>query len=647
MHNKSFLLFLGIVFSLGLRAQDEVLMTINEAPVFTSEFKRVYLKNIDLVKDESQKDIDEYLDLFINYKLKLEEAKTLNLDKKETYIKELKGYKEQLSSNYLTDSDATEALIKEAYDRSLERIQASHILVTIQPNVKGKDTIKPYQKISEAREKILKGEDFKTVANQYSEDPSVKTNGGSLGWFSVFRMVYPFENAAYQTKKGEISEPFRTQFGYHIVKVDDREKTLGEVSVAHIMVAKNAKRTMEQAEVRVKEINQQLEQGASFESLAREYSDDRNTAVNGGKINQFAQGALNSLEFEKAAFGLESPGQVSQPVKSKYGWHIIKLIQKFPPKSFVEQKNQIARLIKRDSRSQLVTESFMNSLKKKYGVLDNMEAIEYFKKTIPATTLNENWELPEKNVAKKQLFTIKNNVFTYADFTQFLKENGNRGRKFKDIPFFVEKMYSDFEEGKLLQYYKEHLEEDNVDFANIVTEYRDGLLLFDLMETKIWNAAKNDSVGLQKFYEKRKDSYKQGEAYTLVKASSTNKENIDKVKKSLEKGLTIPEIKKQLGEKDAVIFSETQIEKGKDVLPKGFSGIKGQILIIEENNYITLIKVRDVIPAKIKPFDETKGKVINDYQEDLEQQWLKELRQKYVVEINKKTLKKIKKDLSI
>ena len=328
MCKKILILFLSITFCFLANSQEKktVLLTINDTPVYTSEFKKVYLKNIDLVKDESQKDVDEYLELFINYKLKLEEAKEQGLDKKEKYLKELEGYRNQLASSYLTDTKASDAMVKEAYDRLQERIHASHILVQLKPKASPKDTLLAYQKISEARKKILNGEDFAKVARTYSEDPSVKDNGGDLGWFSAFRMVYPFENAAFQTKKGKVSQPFKTRFGYHIVKVNDREKSLGEVTVAHIMIAFNKDRTEQQAKDRILEIEQQLKQNVSFESLAKQYSDDSNTAVKGGRINRFAQGALNSENFEKTAFSLQTPGDLSIPVKTKYGWHIIKLI---------------------------------------------------------------------------------------------------------------------------------------------------------------------------------------------------------------------------------------------------------------------------------------------------------------------------------
>ncbi len=650
MHKKSLIFFFGFIF-FGLanaQQEEEVLLTVDNSPVYISEFKRVYLKNIDLVKDDSQKDIDEYLELFINYKLKLREAQALGLDKKESYLKELNGYKKQLAAGYLTDTRTSEALVKEAYNRSQERINASHILITVSPNASPKDTTLAYQKITEARDKINEGEKFEDVAKTYSQDPSVSKNNGNLGWFSTFRMVYSFENAAYKTKVGELSKPFRTQFGYHILKVYKREKKLGEVSVAHIMVAINDSRTDEEAKARVKEISQQLDQGVPFASLAKQYSDDPSTAVDGGEIRRFSQGALNSEKFEKVAFSLQNKGELSEPVKTKYGWHIIKLLEKYPLESFEEQKNELVKKVKRDSRSKLVTTSFINSLKEKYDITRNQEAVDYFKKVIPDSIFEKGWDVPKDEYLNKELFKIKKEVYTYDDFIKFFFSKKVRVTKGTNVPTFVEQAYSQFEASTLLMYYEKHLEEDNQDFANVIGEYRDGLLLFDLMESKIWNISKTDTIGLKKFYESRKEEYTQNETYKVLKASSSKLENIEKVKELLEKQKSVKEIKKEINKGDVVlvIFSEEELEKGIDEFPQDFLAEKDKITVVKEENFITLIMVKEILPSKIKSFEDIKGEIINDFQESLENDWLDQLKTKYSVKVDKKSLKKIKKELS-
>ncbi|WP_438709997.1 peptidylprolyl isomerase [Aquimarina muelleri] len=651
MYKKLVLFFLGsIIFTITNAQQSkDVLFTIDNSPVYISEFKRVYLKNINLVKDDSQKSIDKYLDLFVNYKLKLKEARFLGLDKKEAYLKELEGYRKQLAAGYLTDTRTSEVLVREAYERSLEQVNASHILIEVKPNALPKDTLVAYQKIIEAKNKINKGESFDIVAKAYSEDPSVIKNNGDLGWFSVFRMVYPFEQAAYQTKVGEVSEPFRTQFGYHLVKVNGKEKRYGEVTVAHIMVAINKNRSSEEAEKRIKEINQQLTQGVSFASLAKQYSDDPSTAIDGGKIRRFGQGALNSEEFEKVAFSLEEPGEISKPVVTQYGWHMIQLIEKHPPKTFEEQKEEFTQKVKRDSRSKLVTESFIHSLKEKYSVIENKKAISYFKEIIPTTFFKEEWSFPENKRLSEELFSIKKEKYLFKDFAQFLQNNQRKENELVDVSVFVEEMYKKYESSVLLKYYEEHLEEDNEDFRNVIGEYRDGLLLFDLMDSKIWNMSKVDSIGLKKYYEEQKESYTQNETYKILKASSSKHEVINKVQELLRKQKTIEEIKREVNNDDmaVVLFSEEEVIKGEDMFPADFSIKEGAITVAEEENFMTLIMVKEIVPSRIKTFEETKGEVVNDFQESIEKQWLDQLKTKYSVKINEKTLKKAKKELSI
>ncbi len=650
MSKRLLLIVLGVVFFVTGNAQktQKALLTIDENPIYTSEFKKVYLKNIDLVKDDSQKNVDEYLDLFINYKLKLEEAKSLGLDKKESYLKELNGYKGQLAKGYLTDTRTSDALVKEAYEHSLDRVHASHILIMVKPNASVQDTVMAYQKISEARNKIIKGESFEAIAKSYSQDPSVVKNNGELGWFSAFRMVYPFEEAAYNTKVGEISKPFRTQFGYHIVKVNDREKKLGEVTVAHIMIAINKKRTTEQAKQRIKEINQQIDQGGSFASLAKQFSDDPSTAVEGGKIRRFGQGILNSKEFEKAAFGLQKKGEISKPVQSKYGWHIIKLIEKHPPKTFDEVKQEFTEKVKRDSRSKLVTKSFLNSLKSKYSVTKNKDAIAYFKENVSDSIYEKDWSLVEDENWDKELFKLNNTPYAYRDFIEFFKAGYMRERQITDVSALVDKMYNKFESSTILSYYEEHLEEDNQEFADVIREYRDGLLLFDLMESKIWNASKTDTVGLKEYYTAQKSKYFQDEMYNVLKASSVKPEAIDQVKTMLDSGKTLEEIKNEVNKGDTVlvIFSEEDLVKGGAKLPAEFVAEKGKITISEEEKFITLIQVKEIMPSRIKTFDEVKGEVINDFQKSMEDKWLDKLREKYIVKVDKKTFKKVRNELS-
>lgn len=647
---KRVLFFLGMVVFSSITAQekDEVLLMLGESPIYESEFKRVYLKNIDLVKDASQKDVDEYLKLFIDYKLKLQEAKFLGLDKKETYQTELDGYARELSSNYLTDVKASDEMVREAYERMKKRIRASHILIQLRRDASPEDTLKAFKKITEARNKIVKGESFESIAETYSEDPSVTKNKGDLGWYSVFRMVYPFENASYQTKIGEISAPFRTQFGYHIVKVTGQQPYEGKVTVAHILAKIDEKQTASIAAHKIKEIKQQLEDGVAFDVVAKQYSDDKQSAPYGGELKPFEKGVLNSEAFENAAFTLKEVGELSQPIKTQYGLHILKLLNKEAVGTYEEEKSQLTERIKRDTRAQLITDKFLTSLKKKYGVEKNEEAILYFKKIATSITESDKNSYPKTEAFQKVLFKIKDKEYAYKDFASFLFEKQYKAKYFKDLSKFIDRSYDDFESQELLAYYKNNLERDNQEFANVLLEYREGLLLFDIMETTIWDRAKEDMEGVKKYYQEHKNDYKKGETYTVIKASSVNKKTLAKTAKLLSKGMSIDKIRSIVNKKGVqVIFSEEFLEKGVDGFPERFLAEKNTSTFTEEKEYQTLFFVKEIQQETIKEFETVKGKVINDYQQHLENIWLDSLRKKYQVKVDEKILNKVKKEFSI
>ena len=342
-------LLFGLLLCLNLtafaqKAPKEVLFTIDQKPYYTDEFLRVYNKNLDLVKDESQKDLNQYLDLFVGYKLKINKAHKLGLQNGDQYKNELNTYRAQLSKNYVTDSKVTKELIGEAYARSLKEIRASHILITVDENAAPADTLAAFNRAIELRNKVLKGEDFGMLASQFSQDPSAKENKGDLGYFSVFRMVYPFESAAYKTPKGQISMPVRTRFGYHLIKVNEIRDNRGEVTVAHIMIV-NPKTDdateKERVRTTVNDIYKKIQQGENFETLARQFSEDKSSSSKGGVLNRFGSGQLSSEEFENVAFSLTKENPISAPFQSAFGWHIVKLVEKHTIKSVDEMKPEL------------------------------------------------------------------------------------------------------------------------------------------------------------------------------------------------------------------------------------------------------------------------------------------------------------------
>lgn len=651
MYKKITLLFLFIMVSLTVFPQQkkDILLTINDQPVYTKEFKRVYKKNLDLVQEDSQKDVESYLELFIDYKLKIKEAYNQNLHNNPTYIKEFSQYQEQLSRNYLYENKVTDDLALEAYERGLEEINASHILVLSSYEDLPQDTLIAYNKIKNIRERALSGEDFIKLAKESSEEPSAKEHGGELGYFSVFALVYPFESMAYNTPVGEISSIVRTQFGYHIIKVNDRRKRSPEITVSHIMISdkEDPLRTFD-PEVRIQEIYTLLQQGESFENLAKQYSDDKNSGKRGGKLNKFTKGDLRSEKFEEAAYGIKEVGEVSKPVKTSFGWHIIRLDEKHSLGTFEEMKESLVKRVQDANRLKIVTHKVNNKIKDKYGYTLNEDYKDFFENYLTDDVLLRKWEYdsiaPDQN---KGLFSIGDKELKYSDLASYIFTRQRRSKSYKTKKALLSGMFDEFETLELKNYFRDRLEFENEEYAAIISEYRDGLLIFDVMNKNIWNKAKNDSIGLKSYYNETKEQYAWNERVDAIMVSSTDSSIVRQVAELLKQGETAEKIKQQFNTKDKVnvIVSNGVYEIGKSDLPDGFVAKVGVTDIFSNNDSFTVLYVNKIMPPSLKSLDEVRGRVLSNYQNYLEQKWVEQLRSKCNIEINKRALKRTIKSL--
>jgi peptidyl-prolyl cis-trans isomerase SurA len=491
---KLILLFLmGLTSVITAQKKDKVLITIDDEQIMVSEFKRVYEKNLDAIDNEEAKDLEKNLDLFINYKLKVKEAYSIKLDTLSSYVKEMKTYRNQLAAPYMQDSAYVSLLVKDAYFRTKNEVKAKHILIRTPKEATPKDTLEAYQKIMKIRARILKGEDFEKVAEEVSEDESSRTdvksgragNRGNLGYFSAFKMVYPFENAAYNTKKGDVSMPFRTRFGYHILKVDGFRPSRGEVEVAHILITdKTAK-----GEEVINTVYNRLEKDEQFKMLARKYSDDTGSKSKGGKLRRFGSGVMVQ-PFDEVAFSLTKEGEYSKPFRTRFGWHIIQLIKKHPVQSFDEMKKELTSKIRSSDRLQLSEKAVVNKLKKEYQIEEFSDAKEIFNIVNLRNIANDSLQM--------KILEINEKSYTQADFVKYIKRRNNK-------PVFD--LFNDFKDQEILEYYKNNLEKTEPDFAHILQEYEDGLLLFELMQRKIWDKASKDTLGLKNYYSSNLKKY--------------------------------------------------------------------------------------------------------------------------------------------
>ena len=356
--------------------QSPTLFSIHKKPVSTEEFSYLYRKNHQHKAEEfTTEKIEEYLDLFINYKLKVEEALYRGMDTTSAFKKEYQTYRDELLKPYLPDSKVIDSLVALTYERLNEEVNVSHILIALKPAASPEDTLEAYQKISDLRKRALAGEDFGGLAASYSEEPNATETKGNLGFFTAMQMVFPFEQAAYLTPVGGISEPVRTQFGYHIVKVLDRQPSRGEVEVSHIMIRTGDGVDNENPKDRIFDIHDQLQKGMIWEELCKQYSEDPNSKENGGRLRPFGVGAMASIpKFQEMAFSLKNEGEISDPIETQFGWHILRLEKKIPLPPFQELKTSLTQRVSRDERVQISKKALREKMRSALGYVENATA---------------------------------------------------------------------------------------------------------------------------------------------------------------------------------------------------------------------------------------------------------------------------------
>lgn len=638
--------FLAFSFSgFSQKSDNNVVMTVNGEQITKNEFLQVYLKNNDNPKYDKES-LDEYMELYKKFKLKVAEAEALGYDTIPSLKRELKGYKEQLSHPYLIDSSKTNELLEEAYERMKYEIKASHILISVKPDASPADTLKAYNKALEIKKRIEKGENFGNVAAGPggSEDPSAKVNKGNLGYFTAFQMVYPFETAAYNLKVGEISMPTRSNFGYHIIKVTDKRDARGTITASHIMVvlAQDASESdITNAEKKINEIYQQLEGGDAFEKLARLYSDDQGSKAKGGQLPPFGSGTNQRMvtEFEDAAFGLENDGDYSRPFKTDYGFHIVQRNEYSPLGTFAELKPQIQQKLNRGDRANQSEKAFIAKLKEENSFKDKgSKRLPWFYENIDSTVFKKNWESP---VLKKNKWMFKYNDTKYdmLSFMNFIASS----KKTPQMPVqkFVDEKYKEWQAMEIMNDEKSRLEEKYPAYKALMQEYHDGVLLYEIMKDKVWDKAIKDTVGLKKYFEANLSQYQWPDRVETIIYSSSKKEMLLEAKLLNDiDSLTMYDVLNKVNadsqlnleaQKGKFIQSENPILAGKDLK-------NGANEIFKEGDKFYLIIVEDKLPAGPKALREARGAVIQSYQEDLETKWLDELSKKHTINVNNEVL---------
>lgn len=620
------------------KKENDILFTVGDEEISAEEFKYVYSKN-NSNNDSAftKKDIEQYFQLFINFKLKIAEAKSRKMDEDESFKNELAGYITQLKKPYLTENEVTNKLVKQAYDRYKQEVRASHILFSITNG----DTLAAYKKAIDVKSQIEKGLKFSEAALKYSDDPSAKVNNGDLGYFSSFQMVYPFESGAYETEVGEVSVPIKTQFGYHLIYVKDKRAANGKVQVAHIML--RHKEDSLAIRDKIFEIHEQAKGGVDWNELVKQYSEDINSKNTNGVLREFGVGQM-PLEFQEASFELTEEGEISDPIKTKYGWHIIKLINRTGLDSFENMESFITQRISKDSRSQLNEKVLIKRLKAENGFSENKKSIDYLIGLADTTLTAGNWQADVSKKSKNELFKVADNSFTIGEFVDYIKSLPKPNNVSPKI--YLRQQLEDFENKKIKKYEEDHLEDKYIDYKMLVKEYREGILLFELMEKEVWNKAVEDTVGLQIFYENNKVKYKWGERAKCRLFSSADKSIIKRIERAIKESDSVFLSKENLyktynsGSSIQLDLENGLFEHGRiEVLDlvKWENGIQLKTYAGKQH----LIWIKEIEPERIKLLNEAKGEAISDYQEKLEKIWLKKLKEKYTVNVNSAVLNNV------
>ena len=634
----------------------------SEDTITKNEFIRIYLKNNN-VKEYDDKNLNDYLKLFTEFRLKVKEAKDLGYDTASNFKKELNIYVKQLATPYLIDSTKLNELLKEAHERMKTDVRVKQIMVLIPKNPTPEDTLKAFNKIWQAYKELKKGKKFEDIAKKYSENKFSASKGGDMGWFNVFRYPYKFETMAYTLPENKFSKPFRTPNAYHIVMVTDKRPNKGRVQVAHILFSVSLyadKDEIAKAKAKADSVYKLLLNGADFAELAKKLSDDRSSAYKGGLLNWFGTGDMVE-PFEKAAFSIEKIGDITKPVRTPIGFHIMKLINIDPVKSYKEMESKLLTQIKKNDRYKLAKLAKINQLKKEYNFSYNKKALAEFYEAVGDSLIFGKANTQELKKLNKTLFSLDNKNFSQQEFANYLIKKYNKKATNKTNKknskaynkFTIDKDFKEFINDFIQKYEIKKLPQKDENFKFVLKEYHDGILLFNLMNDKVWHKAIKDTNGLKEFYEKNKNNYLYPERYKIAKFNVSNEKAKKMLIKLLKKQSKTEYTPEEIADKvNSKYKNSVKIELQK-ILPFGENSEIDKAIAKANNKFpfiyndnTNIIFIQKKLEPSPKPLSEVRGLVVSDYQNYLERVWVAELKKKHKVKINQNVLEEIKQQLN-
>lgn len=646
MIRKMMVVFLGIVMHLLVTGQnkDDILMKVGGTDVTVGEFKYIYEKNNGAQADYSQKSLEEYLDLYTRFKLKVAKARQVKLDTISSLMSELDGYRKQLASSYLIDKEVTDFLLRELYDRMKTDVDFSHIFIPAAENASRSVKEDAKNKLRDVKSRIVGGMTFEEAAREFSQDRTTSTRGGHMGFFTAKLPsgFYELETALYNTPLGQVSDIVESKIGYHLVRVNNKRPARGTMEVAHILVKSDRKQMADSL------ANLLRKTGADFDELALKFSEDKTSSKNGGKLPPFG---INTYDhnFEDAAFGLQNNGDISEPVLTKSGWHIIKRIAKPEPDTYDVFVRRMKAQINKDQRFDAAKIKLINDIKKSAGFREERSELQKFTATLNEDFYSYKWT-PDSSLSAAPLFSLAGSQkYNIRDFAGFCKKNTRTRLKYdksKPLAEIVDELYNEYVNEIALAYEESSLEKKYPDFKSLMREYEEGILLFEATRINVWDKANQDTVGLQKYFEQHKKNYFWPEKATgsEFRISGTDQKTAEKIY-SYGKKNDGAKILSKFNKKSKVVEEVAfEYEKGSADL----AGIDWKVRSVsplvqqKSGNAWAFKKLSSIVPVREKNLSEARGYVVADYQDYLEKQWIEQLSREFEVVINKDVLMKLK-----
>ena len=638
-------LLLTLLFASSLSAQ--TLFTYGSKSVTASEYLKAFNKVYPSPVTDKQKKIREYLDLYINSKLKIREAMDRGYDSLPAFVEEYSALRNQVIENYMNDAESLNALVNEAFDRSQKDIKVQHIFI---PYHSGdySDSAVVKLKIQEAYMELQSGKSFDDVALKFSQDPSVASNKGHLGYVTVFSLPYQFETVIYSLSPGKYSTPYRSNSGYHIFKNEDERKAVGRIKVSQILIAVppgSDDAAKKKLAALADSLYTRLQKGDDFGNLAGLFSNDVVSSASKGVMPEFGLGTYDPV-FESAAFSLPADGAISKPVLTAHGYHIIKRMSLTPPSTIKNKKAlEILRsFVEKDGRINVAKERLYNRIISKAGYKQfNVDQVmlQMYLDSVLASKSPSPGNPVNKSTA---LFSVGGTTKIVNDFINFSIANRYKTDGSGIKPF--SQLNEEFKKASVMEYYRDHLEEFNEDFNAQMKELKDGNLFFDIMMKEIWSNAQSDTAGQKKFYEEHKTKYKWNYSADAVifycgddAVAKTFRDMLAKEKPNWRQLLE--------GFSDKITSDSARFELTKIPGAQKATAKPGSITNIVRNkddNSASFALILKIYPAPAqKSFADARGDIVSDFQDDMDRKWIAELKKKYPVKVNEDVLKSISK----